>query len=336
MVNKTEIDIVVPWVSGSNLRWREQFNKYSSNETKDVFTESGRYRSSFKLLELWMQSVEKNMPWIRKIHLVIDRTDFDERMFNFASNKINIVFHDEYIPNEYLPTFNSNVIELYSYKISGLSEKFILFNDDCFAINYVEESVFFSKNGIPRDVDVIKPINMTKKYGHILLNNVILINEHFSWLSFKKQYFLKRMPVLPEKSIIKNTCSLMLFTEFVGWHDEHLPVAYQKEDFIRVLDKQQYLLNRISYNKFRSTEDISHLLIRFWRLAEGRYSRRRMGELGIYMEMEPKKTKDKLLKTIEKKPRFICINDVDMTDDQASLEFHNVEEILESHLGNER
>jgi len=47
---------------------------------------------------------------------------------------INIVLHEDIIPEKYLPTFNSTTIEMFLCKIKGLSEHFIYFNDDMFPV----------------------------------------------------------------------------------------------------------------------------------------------------------------------------------------------------------
>lgn len=66
---------------------------------------------------------------------------------NTECPKLRIVRHEEYIPSEYLPTFNSNVIELNLHRILDLSERFINFNDDMFVIGETQKSDFF-ENGL--------------------------------------------------------------------------------------------------------------------------------------------------------------------------------------------
>ena len=64
---------------------------------------------------------------------------------------------EEFIPKEYLPTFNSNVIEMNLHRIENLSEKFILFNDDLFILRK------------------IKPIKKRRiDYAYILFVNILI------------------------------------------------------------------------------------------------------------------------------------------------------------------
>ena len=66
---------------------------------------------------------------------------------NVANEKIVVVKHEDFIPKEYLPTFNSHTIELNLHRIKGLSEYFIYFNDDTFILDKLQEKDFF-KNGL--------------------------------------------------------------------------------------------------------------------------------------------------------------------------------------------
>lgn len=63
----------------------------------------------------------------------------------FIQSKIVYVTHSQIIPLEFLPTFNSHVIELYLSNIPGLLEMFVYFNDDCFLGAPVSQSFFFEE-----------------------------------------------------------------------------------------------------------------------------------------------------------------------------------------------
>ena len=60
-------------------------------------------------------------------------------------SKIRILRHEDYIPKQYLPTFNSNTIEMNYHRIRDLSENFIIFNDDTFPLQPIEETYFSGK-----------------------------------------------------------------------------------------------------------------------------------------------------------------------------------------------
>ena len=52
------------------------------------------------------------------------------KWLNIDNEKLVIVNHQDYIPEKYLPTFNSNVLDLNMFRIPGLSEQYINFNDE--------------------------------------------------------------------------------------------------------------------------------------------------------------------------------------------------------------
>ena len=53
---------------------------------------------------------------------------------NLDHPKLKLVTHKEFMPNEYLPTYNSAAIELNLHRIEGLSENYLYFNDDMYLI----------------------------------------------------------------------------------------------------------------------------------------------------------------------------------------------------------
>jgi hypothetical protein len=69
------------------------------------------------------------------------------RIFN--SKRVKVIKHSDIIPKEYLPTFNSNVIDSYLHKIPGLSEQFLVFNDDTYIGQPTPWTHFFTKTGKP-------------------------------------------------------------------------------------------------------------------------------------------------------------------------------------------
>jgi hypothetical protein len=58
-------------------------------------------------------------------------------------DEVNIVLHKDIIPSEYLPGFNSNLIEMHLHCIKDLDEEFLYFNDDIFPIAKCKPTDFF-------------------------------------------------------------------------------------------------------------------------------------------------------------------------------------------------
>ena len=130
----SKIDFVITWVDGKDPDWLEQYNFYKNDNINDHAKNNARFRDWENLIYLF-RSVDKYCPWVRKIHLVT--FGHYPNWLNINYEKINVVCHEDIIPKEFLPTFNSRVIAIYLNKIKDLSEKFVYFNDDTFINNYI-------------------------------------------------------------------------------------------------------------------------------------------------------------------------------------------------------
>lgn len=139
------IDFVITWVDGSDPDWLEIRSPYLRDlkETNNLDywnLSEARYRD-WGLLRYWFRTVEKYTPWVRKIFFVT----FNQipNWLNLNNPKLEIVNHNDFIPERYLPTFNSHCIELNLHRIKGLSDRFVYFNDDMFIKAPLNEEFFF-------------------------------------------------------------------------------------------------------------------------------------------------------------------------------------------------
>ena len=140
------IDAVYLWVDGSDPKWAKKFGEQLKSETgaDPHGTDSSRFLSSDEL-KYSIASLRLNAPWIRNIFVVTDnQVPVDVESFD----NVTLIDHTEIIPEEYLPTFNSNVISLYLKFIPGLSNHFLYLNDDVFLGKPTEPSYFFDRNGV--------------------------------------------------------------------------------------------------------------------------------------------------------------------------------------------
>lgn len=139
------IDIVITWVDGKCQNWKnkkQQFNKPTYNSQDNSIE---RY-DDIDEIKYCLRSIEKNLKFARNIFLVTD--DQKPWWLDETNSKIKVIDHKEIIESQYLPTFNSHVIESFLHKIPGLSEHFIYMNDDCFIWSPLEINNFFLPNGI--------------------------------------------------------------------------------------------------------------------------------------------------------------------------------------------
>jgi len=97
-----------------------------------------------------VRSIANNAPWVRRIWIVTDaQTPEIMQLPPEIVAKISIVDHSEIFAgyDDALPTFNSLSIETMLWRIPGLAEHFLYFNDDVFLTAPVTRSDFFAGDG---------------------------------------------------------------------------------------------------------------------------------------------------------------------------------------------
>ena len=138
-------DYVFTYVDGDDDNWYKQFVVAAKKDGRKPDRRGVRYRS-WGTLKYLLRGIAENLPFINNLYMVVESMSQVPSWVN--TETVHIVTHDMIIPQEYLPTYNSNVIETFLYKIPGLSEQFIYGNDDMFPIGMLREEDFF-ENGRP-------------------------------------------------------------------------------------------------------------------------------------------------------------------------------------------
>ena len=132
-----KIDFVILWVDGNDEKWLKQKNEYLGIKGD---SNVNRFRDCQNLQYLF-RGIEKHAPWVNKIFFIT--WGHLPKWLDVNNKKLEIVKHEEFIPKEYLPTFNSNVIEMNLFRIKNLSSKFVIFNDDLFILKNLKPEDFF-------------------------------------------------------------------------------------------------------------------------------------------------------------------------------------------------
>ena len=132
-MQSSTLDFVITWVDGSDPAWLDEKSHFASGSEADNRKE--RYRD-WDHLKYWFRGIEKNAPWVHNIYFVT--WGHLPAWLNTAHPKLHIIKHTDFIPPQYLPTYNSHTIELNLHRIPGLSENFVYFNDDVFLIRPVK------------------------------------------------------------------------------------------------------------------------------------------------------------------------------------------------------
>lgn len=307
------VDFVVLWVDGSDPQWQAQRACFTP-AGEDNGSDPNRFRD-MGLFRYWFRAVEAFAPWVRKVFLVTNGQLPEWLDKNHP--KLVTVRHEDYIPKEYLPTFNSNVIELWLHKIPGLGEKFVLFNDDMFLIRPVTERDFFKK-GLPREtpmLDMITACDPGDCLPHMLTNNAGILNRHFRKKEVQRQQMGRFFNLRWGGGMIRNFL-LFPYQYFSTFRDPHLPSSYLKSTFAKVWKLEGALLEQTGSNRFRSKGDYTHWLMKCWQICEGNYYPRKE-RWGRHYELWEDDIQTICRDVRKGKYRAVCIN-----DSKTDVDFH--------------
>ena len=146
-----DVDVVVAWVDGSDRRHRAKRQRYLADPGGDakperVSHEERRFSDNDEI-RFCLRSIHNYAPWARTIWLVTDNqipAAIDRK--RAEQYNIRIVDHREIFRTyeQLLPTFNSLAIESMLWRIEGLADHFLYFNDDMMLVGPVEPADFFS------------------------------------------------------------------------------------------------------------------------------------------------------------------------------------------------
>lgn len=321
----SKIDFVIMWVDGNDPKWQQEKMKYSIDNNADGSIY--RYRD-FGLLKYWFRGVEKFAPWVNNVYFIT--WGHVPEWLNTCNPKIKIVKHSDYIPTEYLPTFSANTIENNLHRIEGLSENFVLLNDDFYLINHTTEQDFF-KDGKPMDtvalnVQCPQKSLISRYFG---INDTAIVNEYFDFRLSLKDNFWKWFSLKNGKPMLR-TIILKSCPRFPGFWQHHLASSFCKATFKEVWDREYEVLHQTSLHKFRESTDVNQWLFKDWQIAAGNFNVRsiKFGESFFIDRDGISSIKLKMLSYIRnQKGKMIAINDGEM----SNVEFDNlVQDLTES------
>lgn len=299
------IDFVVLWVDPSDKEWQKSRAKYAKEISNSEYVDNSeeRYRD-WDLFKYWFRGVEKFAPWVNKVHLVT--CGHVPKWLNTKHPKLNIVKHSDFMPEEALPTFNSNAILLSVHKIPGLAEQFVLFNDDMFLTKKTKPTDFF-KEGVPVNTMSLLAITPSseRQYSRTLINNIEIINDHFDFKEFKKDNLSKCFSVKQGKYLL-TTLPLLAYKDFPGFKNYHIGGSYLKSTFKKVWDAEPGILEKTVLSRFRNYEnDVSEWTMDYWQFAENNFCQK-SAKYGINICMDSKKASKIISK---QKTHIVCLSE---------------------------
>ena len=313
-----KIDIVVLWVDGNDPEWLEEKSKYAPQKKADNSATNNRFRD-WDLMKYWFRGVEKFAPWVNNVYFVT--CGHYPKWLNLDNPKLKLVKHTDFIPEELLPTFNSNVIEMHLNNIKELEEQFVLFNDDIFLISDTTPEDFF-QDGKPCEtalLGIVSSQNYKDVFPHIVVNNSAIINMHFNKKEVMKKHRSKFINRLYGKDALR-TMLLQPFVYFSDFRDLHLATSHLKSNFDEVWNAEPEAIYNATKSRFRSTADVSHWLVKAWYMCKGEFVPR-SSKWGRKFELGAEQGECDYIK--KQKGKVVCLNessdDIDFERIQKNL-----------------
>lgn len=223
------VDLVVPWVDSADREWltkKSVWQQQYTNLPLNAIDES-RFRQNDEL-KYMLRSVEKNLPWIRKIFLVTDHQVPSWLKLNHP--KLTIVSHEDIFPHDALPVFSSAAIEARLPYIPALSEHFLFANDDTFVSTPLPKSYFFDENRNP------KVYVRFKKRTH----------DSNLWLAQIKKAHELVAQKYPLNFVITPSHNIQ---------------PYRKSYFSETIQEYPEEFHQTTYSKFRQADDMNRIIV---------------------------------------------------------------------------
>jgi len=142
----SEVDAVILWVDGDDPALARKRSLYAGDfeAGRDDLAAPTRFADVGEI-HWCVRSINRFAPWIRKIWIVTDGQDPHVE----STIPVEVVDHSVIYSGheDLLPVFNSISIESMIWRIPGLSEKFLYFNDDLVLAAPVSQEDFFTPDG---------------------------------------------------------------------------------------------------------------------------------------------------------------------------------------------
>ncbi len=299
------VDAVITWVDGNDPVLNAKRAQYGTAKDFAHNDVAGATRFANVGEIFWcVASINRFAPWIRKIFIVTDGQDpklepFLQRNFPEGYIPVEIVDHKTIFRGyeQYLPVFNSISIETMIWRIPGLSEHFIYFNDDVMLLEPTSPEDFFTKKGIV---------------------------SRASWRSI----FVTKLRRFFNPNYDPNRWTAVLAAEILGQKKQFLKLFHTPRGLLRswyisyFSNHQDVLLRNIGY-RFRDKNHFSIMELQYLGLYnEGRNEVKPLGNYAfyIYPKSKPNYVVNRMKLTEQHNYKCCCINSLDLaTEEDKSL-----------------
>lgn len=267
-----DIDFVIFWVDGSDVDWQKKKAAYKGTAFQNA---DARYRD-WNLLKYWFRAVEQYAPWVHHVYFVADQQK--PTWLNWENPKLSYVDHRDFIPHEFLPTFQANTIENNLHRIPGLSEHFVVFNDDMF-LNAPIAPEYYFKHGLPCDAPMEHLFtgpcyDRQDKWGISVMEfcDTHLVNAHFDRMEVVKKNFRGWYGSYLGFKYLLQSWIILLFRrhDFQHFYTQHNEKAFLRSVYEEVWQEEPEMLAD-SCTKFRESMSVNNYLFRYWQLASNKF-----------------------------------------------------------------
>jgi hypothetical protein len=247
------IDAVIAWVDGNDPVLKEKRESFlndsgSSNMNSAVLPTHFASNDEIKYCVL---SILRFASFVRNIYIVTDGqdpglNDIIEANYPERKDSVRIVDHKEIFEGyeEYLPTFNSISIGNMVWRIKGLSDNFVYFNDDVILIQeHKPEDWFINNRPVLRGKWLFPPL---KKILRIKLKSFLFVK-----LGFRPTYH-------PRISfyILQWKVARLLGMKFRYYFICHTPHPLRRSNLDKFFDDNRKMMEKNISSRFRNRDQI--------------------------------------------------------------------------------
>lgn len=322
------IDFILPWVDNSDPDWQKEKGMHGKGDAM-------RFRD-MDTLKYVLRSIEQYAPWYHKVHLITAGHYPDW----LNKDHVNLITHDElYYDKSHLPTFNSSSIEMNLPNLKNVEEKIIYLNDDTLLFDNLTEDRFFQKDlpvdflshgWIPRNI-IYQLIRGKNEWVYSLNNNLKLINQTFKPFKFQKESLYHESYDFTDK--LRNFLMENIYKKFFWIEHWHHPRSYNMKTLRDCYFHYEKEMMVCSKNKFRSNNDLTQYLYRYWHLAKQEFVPYKHND-GYISRITSYDSLKKSILFLDKSKgyNFVCFNDnmTSITDN----EFNKTKSLLVTYLNN--
>lgn len=296
------VDVVYTWCElnasiSSSCQFDNNINRFDSNEE----------------LRYSIRGVFKYAPWVRRIFIVCDDTQRPSWLIEQSENTnipVTIVKHSDIIPKEFLPTYNSQAIEMFLCMIPELSEQFIYLNDDMFIGAPVKVEDFYIHN---------KPCYVMSAYVPRQRHRLRCQHD-----------FALRNNVTALRSLLENK-------QTVTYKPEHQALPMLKSSLVALLTSENPVMRQFVKNTclspYRQTNNIYIMgLAAHWNWAHDKAYISKKKRRSIYISIMANSHFGRIQRQlIQSRPKLFCLNDVCESEKQRPKMKHALNVILNKY-----